>query len=291
MRLLVLLLLLGQASALSYTKYYTMTTYVGSGTTTSEVEVYATGPIPISKRSVTTTSVGGVFLGYPNYAYANVTLTYALVGTDAPVCEAYKECDPPASNSNGIVTEIYGPIIITNRPSCTGSSFSYTTSSLVSYEVFGFSSDLPNLFDQATDTGPEGAGLFVTTYTTTVTHNLGGQPIIATSCTIWLKEGVVELKPGNRADYSITEDEFLNQCGDPRSYLCDRTQAGNCGTEWIGSYPPTATAAMTTSPGSADSSDGSENSAASQRVVAGRNALLLWNFVLVGLGMLICFFL
>ncbi|KAK6544817.1 hypothetical protein TWF694_001500 [Orbilia ellipsospora] len=269
-----------------------MTTYVNFGTTTSAVEVYPTGPVSISKSSVTTTSEGGIVFGYPNLGHVNITVTFATLPADASVCDAYADCSPPITyNNNGISTDIYAPLLITNKPSCTLSSVSYTTSSLV-YQLDGL--DFPTLLDQATDTGSKGVALFVTTYTVTVDYNLGGQPILATSCSIWLKDGAVRLNPGNRADYSMTEDEYLIQCGDPRRYLCTTSEEGFCGTDWVENYPPTTTATTTNSPGETSRSGGAgDNGKGSMggSGAAGRNGLLSWNFAFVGPVIMFCFFL
>ncbi|KAH8587972.1 hypothetical protein B0O99DRAFT_601175 [Bisporella sp. PMI_857] len=97
--------------------------------------------------------------------------------------------------------------------------------------------------DQANDTESGGVALVVATYITTISYNLGGQPVTATRCNIWLKSDAV----AGGLDPNWTERPYMAECVDPRRYLC-MTQTGvlplpgTCGTDWIGMYAQSAAA-------------------------------------------------
>ncbi|KAK6522994.1 hypothetical protein TWF281_002418 [Arthrobotrys megalospora] len=272
--LLIFLFFLGQATAWSYTQYFSPTSsapWLGS-TRTDWVEVIPTGLISVISTTVTTEK-DTLSVGVGRYVTINVTLTKATITANGSACLAY-ECR--TSTENGIGTKVYAPVVLTNPPSCTRTSVSYTTSSSI-YPVR--IENFPGILAQANKTGSNGVALFVTTYITTVGYNLGGQPIISTSCSIWLKADAVAENP----EPGYTDSSYLAECVDPRRYLCTKTMPGGypppptCGTDWIGIYgqPTAITTSSRTNAGGGDQPGGA----------AARNGLPPWSFTFVTLTM------
>jgi hypothetical protein len=290
---LLCLLYIGNAVGWTYTEY--LTTYPSTdqlfGTTKIITQrVTPTGNVSPTSTNITTTSAEVGFAGY--IASFNVTVTDLFVGSNALVCalEGFAAtCSPVTTTaSNSIQTTWWAPVTITNPPTCTDTSFVYTTSSKDTLFTLGGvlfdTSTLTTLFDQATQTGPGGEALFVTTYVSTISVDLGGQPVTTTNCHVYLKSGVLDgLGP------DLGERSYLSQCVDPRRYLCGSQSVGigGCGTDWVGTYPQTVTASASASSSVVGLAS---TSAAKTNGIAGREYLLFRGQVLMAVILLTLLF-
>jgi hypothetical protein len=182
---------------------------------TTSIAVYPTASVSATSTNTSTTLVTGGF---------DITDTYPLTVTDlfyppgASVCVStgFKECSstPTYIVRGSITTNYYVPFVVSNPSSCTKTSFLYTTSQTV--YVQSMIDSIPNVVDQATGSAE---ALFVTTYVSTLSTNLGGQAVTTSICDVYLKGGeVLGLIPGDEA-YP------LSQCVDPRVYLCSANSA------------------------------------------------------------------
>jgi hypothetical protein len=124
---------------------------------------------------------------------------------------------------------------VANPSSCTLTSYAYTTRQTVNPARL---TEVPDAAEQATDTA--GEALFVTTWISTKSTNLGGQAVTTTICDVYLKDGAVGgVAPG----YELSA---MSQCVDPRVFSCsietELTPTASCATAGQ-TYPPTAEAA------------------------------------------------
>jgi hypothetical protein len=223
-----------------------------------------------------------------------VTKVYLASGS-APICGPDdKPCSTTSTStstgSGGIDTTVYAPVVITNLASCTLTSYSYTTS--ISghlgprFALLETLDSMPGVLSQATDTGPDGPALAVSTYVVTLSTNLGGQAVTTTRCDIFLKPGQVS---GLRIDSQ--DEQFMEECVDPRLYRCldlyTMRATPTCGTEWIGTY---GQGRQTASPGTSASSGGG-NAGPKPNGAWGRQDMAR-RWVLVGAGVAaLCFML
>ena len=249
LKLLVLALYVSNVACWTYTEYLSITATTGfdGSTTPSTVTVSPTGPVSPTKTEITTLETSIYFgLGAATF---NITVTDLYLGPGASVCtltgyaftcSTSNAVATVAGTTDRIVTSVWAPVTISNPSTCTQTTFTYTTSSVEMLNFIGIQTQFPTLFNEAAETGPNGEALFVTTYISTVSVDLGGQPITTTRCDVWLKNGALE---GIVPDDS--EGFYLNNCADPRRYLCsgNTDNAATCGTNWIGTYPMTPGAA------------------------------------------------
>lgn len=251
--LLVLIIHLRSAVCWTYTEYLIVlpTSNLGFQTTPYTATVSPTGSVAPTSTSITTTQTEISVGTY--YVELNVTVTNLYLSTDAPVCTPsdyqFRSCPSSATtktSSSTIQTNVWAAVIISNPSTCTQTSFTYTTSSEASLVERSYS--FPGIFDQATEMGSHGEALFVTTYISTISTDLGGQAVTTTRCDIWLKSDAFNYIPPASKEFSL-----LTQCVDPRRYLCRNivNTVPSCGTDWVGTYPPITGAATNAATGSA----------------------------------------
>lgn len=243
-----LLPLVSQAAAWTATNYLitSQSLQIGQSTTrTITTTVTPTGSVsPISTNtSLTTYGRTNLFDLVPLGSYV-VTVTDMYLGPNASACstgEVFKEtCFPPTTTAStgkpAITTRYFAPIVISAPGSCTKTSFSYTSSVSVNPEV------LPSGIGLQATASSEAA--FVTTYVSTLSTDLGGQPVTTTYADVYLTSGaVISVTPGP------AEASLLSECVDPASYLCSSSEVVTNGpvcTHDPITYPPTGP-----SPGSA----------------------------------------
>jgi hypothetical protein len=241
---LFLILYVSNVACWTYTEYLTVVTTstiedFGFGSTIPTTVIFTvspTGPVSPTKTEITTVEATLV-----EQAVLNITVTDLYLAPGASVCSNDQftcSASTTAATLNTIDTSVWAAVTISNPSTCTQTSFIYTTSSVVvlsdlyvGYQTF------QTVLNEATDTGPNGEALFVTTFVSTVSVDLGGQPITQTFCDIWLKNGALQ-------SLALNENEvnYLAECVDPRRYLCngDSGSSATCGTDWIGTYPMTA---------------------------------------------------
>jgi hypothetical protein len=217
-----------------------ITTYKGS-LYTSSIAVYPTASASATSTNTSTTLVsddapGAWLVSFHTYP---ITVTDLFYPPDAPVCTdgGFKECSPTPTYtiSGSITTSYYAPVVIRNPSSCTKTSFLYTTQQAVWPP--GEYLSIPDAVDQATGSAE---ALFVTTYVSTLSTNLGGQAVTTSVCDVYLKQdAVLGVSPGYEAGP-------LSQCVDPRVYSCVASNAETsrvtCQTTGQ-TYPPTGQAA------------------------------------------------
>lgn len=220
----------------TYTGYYqtSVREFVGSSSI-ENIQVYPTGPVTATRTTTSTT-----LFSYRHYLFGSattypITVTGLFLSPNASVCSGFLGvgCTPTSTTnpSPSIDTLFYAPIVVSAPSSCTKTSFLYTTSQAVYLNNLG-QNPTTDLSQQATESA---VAIFVTTYVYTLSTNLGGQPVTSTRCDVYLKEGaVLGLLP--------TRDEasYLEQCVDPRRYLCTSTSTvsnGGCSITG-GAYPP-----------------------------------------------------
>jgi hypothetical protein len=189
--------------------------------------VFPTAPLTVSPTSTMTSSGDEYLIATENgngRAVVEVTTTYLLLppATDLPTESSIMTEDP------SIFTYYYVPVTVSNPESCTKTDFTYT-------DTIGIS--LPDsLTAKATDSD---LALFVTTYESTISTNLGGQAVTTSICEVYFKSDAV---PVGEPDIDVDDAGYLDECVDPRRELCtspgqnhDATGSGGC----VGTYPPT----------------------------------------------------
>lgn len=217
----------------TYTNYYTTDTGIfllyqgGQSTATYNIKVYPTGPVTATSTNISTT-LAGYAGGVHDFTLFPMTVTELFLSPNASVCSA--DCGSSTSPTPTIDTSYYAPLVISAPSSCTKTSFLYTTSQAIYVRGIG-DDQSTELVDQATESSE---ALLITTYVYTLSTNLGRQAVTTTRCDVYLSEGaVLELQSADEAYY-------LNQCVDPRRYLCTSTSTvpyGSCPTT-VGAYPP-----------------------------------------------------
>jgi hypothetical protein len=290
----------------TYTQYLSTTTITPGFTPVAKtVTVWPTGTVSATSTNITTITTSNPILNQE--VNLTATITSLWLAPDASAC-AYTgpnfvdsaTCAVSFTSVNSATsTGIYIPYTVTNPPSCSKTSFSYVTSTygptgyIQQEDVLYVGYIYRTFWNQITVTGSAGEALFVTTYVSTISTDLGGQPVTTTNEDIWMK---TDAFPGLTAVGS--EEYYLTQCVDPRRFLCNNGKgasatAGSCGTDWIGTYGNTA--AVTTAPGGSTSSQslstptgGTTGGGPKPGGVAGREGLLLQGFSLMALAGLTC---
>lgn len=238
-RLLSHLCYLGSAVAWTSTVYLVVgPSYYSpvSSTITYTTKVLPTGPV--STTSTTSTTQKSTLL--QDSASYVVSVTTFFLAPGGAVCDLDNLKCPtkPGIAASTINTTYHVAVTIDSPPSCTGkSTFHYTTVHTLSGLTPAYeNTDVQTLRTQATDPS---AAAFVTTYATTLSINLGGQPVVRTVCQLYLRDGAfVGLRP-------TSELPYLDRCVDPRRYLAcagSLAETGGCptGAETGEPYPPTA---------------------------------------------------
>lgn len=266
---IILFLQAGSVLGWTYTEYlstalssFDFDTQVYSTTWT----VIPTGSVSPTSSNIRTTQAMvdagdgiDILLG-DQYATIALTVTDLFLGPNASVCTVGYDildngCEPTSTTTDGISTTYWAPLIVTEPPGCTKTSFTYTTSTAVGLDDVVTSVDddfisYSALTKQATATGSGGEALFVTTnvLVLTSTDYPGIPPTTTTACDVYLKsDAVVGIQ-------ALAEATYLDQCIDPRRYLCgDGTGtaalSGRCGTGWVEPFPPTGAARTNEVPG------------------------------------------
>ncbi|KAH8587165.1 hypothetical protein B0O99DRAFT_694764 [Bisporella sp. PMI_857] len=222
----------------TYTGYYrtSVVGYVGGSSSTYNIPVIPTGPVTPTSTGTSTTLFSYRYYMFGSETTYPITVTELFLPPNASACRPIDgRCSSTSTTNLGpsIDTSYYAPVVVSAPSSCTKTSFLYTTSQTVLLNNLG---QLPStdLSQQATESA---VAIFVTTYVYTLSTNLGGQPVTTTRCDVYLKEGaILGLLP--------TRDEasYLEQCVDPRRYLCTSTSTrsvsdGGCPITG-GAYPP-----------------------------------------------------
>ncbi|KAL2861180.1 uncharacterized protein BJX67DRAFT_375509 [Aspergillus lucknowensis] len=192
---------------------------------TLPIPVISPAPLPSTVTPTSTiTSYGrdGVtpVAGF-GYAALNVTTEYLILPnrTDLPLSTLVAAGENPSPSTSvpdpTITTKYYLPLTVSNLASCTLTEYTYTE---------GVQVGLPSTLQaQATD---ESLATLVTTYTSTISTNLGGQAVTTAVCDIYLRGDAVPLRRRH-----------------PRRETCsaggnvEATGSGGCS----GVYPPTST--------------------------------------------------
>jgi len=224
-----------------------------SSTIVYTTKVSPTGPVSTTSTASTTEKST---LREDGASYV-VSVTTFFLAPGGAVCNLdLLECPiKPGIAASTINTTYHVAVTIDSLPSCTGkSTFHYTTVHTLSGLTPSYdSTDVQTLRTQATDPS---VAAFVTTYATTLSINLGGQPVVRTVCQLYLRDGAfVGLRPTNELPY-------LDRCVDPRRYLAcagSLAETGGCptGAETGEPYPPTAPSPTFTGAGSELSAPGS----------------------------------
>lgn len=227
----------GAVAGWTYTDYLTTTTLhflSGESTVTSTyyMKVYPTDSVRPTSTNITTALISD--RGEQGKTTYPITITQLFLSPTDISCSSDLGlgCSPSetATPTTTIDTSYYAPLVVSAPSSCTETSFLYTTPHPVLATGIGSSHDT-NLADQATQSSE---ALFVTTYLYTLSTNLGGQAVTTTRCDVYLNdEAVLGLRPGEEAFY-------LDQCVDPRRYLCTSTTTVDSGACEVtgGAYPP-----------------------------------------------------
>ncbi|KAJ5623933.1 hypothetical protein N7510_000242 [Penicillium lagena] len=235
----VLILIIARTSTawlLRYNATVEVDKLLWGGKTTSAAKVKLTGPITATPTSTVTSLHTDLIPATTNgggRAEVNVTVEYLLfpkarlpVWTPTPSLNVWYPPTPTRYQEPTITTNYFAPYVISNPTSCTKTMFTYTDSIGVS---------LPNeLMAQATDAT---AAMFVTTYISTVSTDLGGQAVTTTRCDVYLN---AEAVPAHGYDLG-SDGYFAEECVDPRRSTCSpgenqaATGSGGC----KGLYPPT----------------------------------------------------
>ncbi|KAJ5111442.1 hypothetical protein N7532_001977 [Penicillium argentinense] len=178
----------------------------------------------------TSTTVAHEYL-YPTQngngvATISVTTSYLMLPTEPADLPVVTE-SPTPTETHSIKTNYYIPVTVSNPESCTMTDFTYT-------DTIGISLSSA-LASGATDTR---LALFVTTYESTISTNLGGQPVTTAVCDVYFKSNAFPVD-----DFRVEDDHLLSECVDPRRHVCTElgqnsaaTGSGGCD----GPYPPTA---------------------------------------------------
>lgn len=200
---------IGTAAAWGVTHHW-RTLVVGNQTDapTTSIAVYPTGS---AKATSTNTSTSLLIKGEYTYPLTIFDLFYPPSAAVCTLQSTGPPCGPSAlqtsSTNDAITTSYLAPVLIANPTSCTKTSFAYTVASSI---------DLPTpwVTDAAAQaTKPELAAL-VATGVYTLRTNLGGQAVVQTICSVYLRSGVV-LGVSAKA-----ESTLLTECVDPRDLSC-----------------------------------------------------------------------
>lgn len=258
------------AACWTYTFYEKTTTQVNAASVTTIFPQLAvpTGPVTPTSTAVATTSLYG---GFGTVFVFPITLTTLFLPADASACfpAAASGCTPRAlapPPDVATATAFFAPREVRNPASCTLTAFVYTTAQQV--ELRGLEQGFVDLAPQATDPS---ALAFQTRYVSTISTDLDGTVVTTARLDVYLKSGVVlGGTPGAREAY------FLDECVDPRKWLC-ASQAASTGGCTLppgsGTYPPMDVGGNTTTTG------------AGAKLTAGRG-LLVQRSILCALGAL-----
>ncbi|KIN08726.1 hypothetical protein OIDMADRAFT_48572 [Oidiodendron maius Zn] len=243
---IILFLQAGSVLGWTYTEYLStaLTSYI------FDTQVYSTTWTVIPTGSVLPTS-------------SNIHTTQAMVNAgngfnillDDPLATIAITVTDLFLGPNASVCTVRYDILDNEPPGCTKTSFMYTTSTAVNLDdvmIFTDGDFISSsvLMKQATATGSGGEALFVTTNVLVPTSSdyPGIPPTTTTACDVYLKsDAVVGIQ-------RLAEATYLDQCIDPRRYLCgDGTGtaalSGQCGTGWVEPFPPTGAARTNEVPG------------------------------------------
>jgi len=246
----------------TYTNYYRGAAGVGYST-----QVYPTDHVTATSTSISTTFVIDQPLVLGQETTYLVTFTSLFLPPNASACSYFYNCALPqtTSTTSSIDTSYYVPVVVSAPSSCTKTSFLYTTAQSVWLYSISMSIDFSQ---QATESSE---ALFITTYIYTLSTNLGGQAATTTRCDVYLKDGaVLGLKP-------VDEAYYLNQCVDPRRFLCAKTStvaSGGCPITG-GTYPPNGQTGGVGGTSVATASPTSRGGVSGLRALASQGLLLL----------------
>ncbi|KAK0719194.1 hypothetical protein B0H67DRAFT_148722 [Lasiosphaeris hirsuta] len=229
---------------------------------TSSIPVFPTAggaPSPISTNIsttlITTLAAGPFMLSTHTYLVTVTDLFYAADETGLCISTGFSACSPTPTfaRTGSITTQYWHPMTIANPPSCTLTSYAYTTRQTVNPALLD--RQIPGAADQATESEQ---ALLVSTWVSTKSTNLGGQAVTTTVCDVYLRDGTVQgVEPG----YEL---EPMSQCVDPRVYTCaavtSETPTATCETTGQ-TYPPTAEAANVGGGGGGGGATGSTGAA------------------------------
>lgn len=273
----------GIVAGWTYTRYWVNTyEYLGTSTFPYSTRVYPGGYVSPTSTNLTTTT-DALWVADEGYAYYPITITDYYIPATASFCAQDFGCPTPAPvpQPANIVTRYFAPYTIAQPSTCTKTSFLYTASSVIN------PTDLDPFWpgiDIAAQATQSDEAVLVTTYVVTLSTNLGGQVIVQTSCDVYLSEGAaVSLGPDPVAQ------SYLDQCVDPRRYLCSDNAAknGGCPTG-NGVYPSVRTAS-----GSVAQSVGATTTNAQRGEGCGfdglaSRALIVWSLIWSIVGVAMC---
>ncbi|KAL3484994.1 hypothetical protein BJX62DRAFT_229841 [Aspergillus germanicus] len=155
-----------------------------------ESTVYPTGSVsPTSTSIAVWTDYLAATQNGLGRAVINVTTSYLILPTEPTNLPVL--IDPPtASATPSIETNYYIPVTVSNPKSCTLTDFTYT-------DTIGIRVPSP-LAPRATGSD---LALLVTTYESTISTNLGGQPVTTSICDVYLKSGAIPVVDGDLEVY------------------------------------------------------------------------------------------
>jgi hypothetical protein len=241
-----------KATAWTYTEYV-MTTKVPYGFgETQTVTVVPTSSVSATSTNITTSA--GTLGTDGDGVFYNITVTDLWLGPSAAVCQVNNATclGPQAANTAtpSIATTYYAPYTVTNLPSCTQTSFSYTSSISAAFGLnLGADYWFPGLYSEYSKGGNSDEAVAVTTYISTISIDLGGQAVTTSRCDVYLKSDALK-------GVSLQVEEiYLTECVDPRRFMCSEhtlLTSGGCGTDWVGAYGTGTTAAPTTTSAGGD---------------------------------------
>ncbi|PKX96562.1 uncharacterized protein P174DRAFT_417586 [Aspergillus novofumigatus IBT 16806] len=130
-------------------------------------------------------------------AVINVTTSYLMLPTE-PTNLPILTVPPTTTARPSIKTNYYIPVTVSNPQTCTLTDFTYT-------DTIGIS--VPSsLVPRATESD---LALLVTTYESTISTNLGGQPVTTSICDVYFKSDAV---PVADDDIGVNNGGFLSEC-------------------------------------------------------------------------------
>jgi len=197
--------------------------------------------IPTGPVTPTSTSINTTTLPIYNGVHILVTVTTLYLSPGARACRPSNQtgCVPapsamPTPNVQ-TTTDLFFPRVVANPPSCTQTAFRYTTAQTIILEGlgggFGFVS---NLKPQATQSPQL---LLATTYVSTISTDLDGAVATTTKCDVYLRSDAVT---ATQFLVASREAYLLDQCVDPRKWMCEGAAAATGGCAVVGGdgYPP-----------------------------------------------------
>lgn len=204
---------------------------------------YDQGLLPTGPVTPTSTSINTTTLRIYNGFHLLVTVTYLYLGPGARACRPYNTnqtgCVPAPSTmptpNVQTTTDLFFPRVVANPPSCTQTAFRYTTAQTILLEGLGGGFDLvSNLRPQATQSPQL---LLATTYVSTISTDLDGAVATTTKCDVYLRSDAVT---GTLLSQASREAYLLDQCVDPRKWMCEDAAAatGGCAVSGGDGYPP-----------------------------------------------------